>query len=555
MAFLRRLFGGKKGDAYQTGIALVEQGRFAEAIPLLQAIYDGDQASPRGSLAGLYLRQALVNEGRRLLRDGDGEGAVRPLDAAAERWPDFPDLQFQTGAASAVAGHWDAALARAQAALRCNPDYCEARLLEAAALQATDRLREAATSLDHLVESGRRVDHQLVNELAQTGAFSPENLPSDLAERVRSLAVGDDAKRRLAEMVATCRAGRWDEALAGFAELSAEFPRYPDIRVRHAAALYHLGRLDAALAETDAALAINPRYRSAASLRGLVLAESGRLGEAHDYLADVVPELEGTAGRHEELFLAYLRAVLALLVGQRQSCRDLLAGWNDLPRQFARAELVLVACDDLDGLHAASMRRIDDLYNLWTSDAELAFLRAAMLLRERQWTAVEAALAQWPSGAQEAVDDRPLLLQARLDIARGHRPDIRETTDTTSASTVDPTAWRQLGVHARLLDGLPLEAMNEAQALIDADVADEETGRLLLVAAKAAGEQPVPDPTGCCGVPDSWADPWCQLLRSQDSGVRAQESVERHGRLRPEVVQWTWLSAGFWLEPVRRWVT
>ncbi len=79
MAFLRRLMGGRGDDAYTRAIALVEDGRLAEALPLLREVYGADQTSPRGSLAGYYLRLALVGEGRRLL------GLTRPTRPTRRR--------------------------------------------------------------------------------------------------------------------------------------------------------------------------------------------------------------------------------------------------------------------------------------------------------------------------------------------------------------------------------------------------------------------------------------------------------------------------------------
>ena len=92
----------------------------------------------------------------------------------------------------------------------------------------------------------------------------------------------------LAEAVAICRAGRWDQGLAEFARLVAEYPRYPDIRARHAAALYQIGRSREALAEAEAALEGNPRYRTAVALKGLILA--GTQDEIHQRIGKELPE-------------------------------------------------------------------------------------------------------------------------------------------------------------------------------------------------------------------------------------------------------------------------
>jgi tetratricopeptide (TPR) repeat protein len=567
MAIFHKLFGGRGQDAYQQGVTLFEQGRAAEAIPLLEPVFQQDPGSPRGSLAGLYLRQALVSEGRRLLQAGDAEAAADLLARATQHWAEFPDLQFLAGAAAALARRWGAALESARQALRRNPDYCEARLLEACALQALDRPREAKDSFEALIESGRRIDHWLLLELGAGSGQASVPLPADLLDHLRRAVLGDEVKLRLAEAVALCRSGEWDEGLAVFARLGRQHPRYPDIRAKHAAALYQTGQSAAALTEAEAALAINPRYRTAVSLKGLILAEQGQVLAAHEFLADAIPRADGTAGRHEELFLAYLRAVLALLLGDFAACRQHLADWHDLPRQFARAALLLAACDDLAGLPDAALRRLEELVEVWMADAELHFLRGALLLQQRQWPMVANLLAQWPGGRKGLEDPRPLYLRARLEVAQGRPPVLPPAGPAGSAEperedaaaseiieTIAPAAWKQLAVHAALLRGDPGQACHLAGEIVADGAADEETGRLLLLAAAASGQQPPADLAGLVGPADSWGFALCRQLRLQDQGAAAEAWVQRRRRQRPDVPSWSWLATGFWLDPVRRWL-
>ena len=556
MAILRRLFGGKSNGGYERAITLVEAGRLAEALPLLRDAYAVDQSSPRGSLAGYYLRLALVGEGRRCLLAGDAGASMQALSEAVKNWPDFPDLRFLAGAAAAGAQVWDEALEHARTALRRNPDYCEARLLEAGALHALGRHQEGAVSLSSLIESGRRVDHALARTLGEPDAVELIPLHHDLPALIRTAAVGDDTKHRLGQAVAQCRAGHWEQGLAIFADLSRSHPRYPDIRAKHGAALYQTGRLEAALREVQAALAVKPRYRTAVTLHGLILAEQGCLVEAARYLADEVPRLEGTAGRHEELFLAYLRASLALLLGELEQCRELLSGWSDLGRQFARAELLLAACDDLYGWRDAATRRIEGLTEVWSADPELAFLRAAMLLDDRQWAAVEAAIGRWPGQVGGSHDDRPLILQARLDVARGRAPELPGSDEdgVAASDVVDSLAWQQLAAHRDLLNGDHAGALEHLQPLLHRSVADEETGRLLLAAAADGEAEAAAALVAAPVLPDSWLPALCRLYRRQGEAPRAEALLSARRKLRPEQVRWCWLAADFWLQPVRGWL-
>jgi tetratricopeptide (TPR) repeat protein len=566
MTFLRKLFAGRGNDAYQQGVTLYEQGHAAEAIPLLEPVFLQDPGSPRGSLAGLYLRQALVSEGRRLLAIGETDLGAATFGKAVAHWPEFPDLHFLTGAALGLTGQWGGALDAARQALRRNPEYCEARLLEASALQGLGREREANDSYQALLAGGRRGDHALLRELR--GAEPPSaTLPSDLSGYLRRSILGDDVKLRLAAAVSLCRAGSWQAGLAAFEQLRNECPRFPDVRARYAAVLYQAGDSETALEECEAALALNPRYRTAVCLRGLILAEHGEIQAAHDFLADAQPRFDGAAGRHEELFLAYLRACLCLLLGDLAACRRHLAGWHDLPRQFARAALLLAACDDLDGMPEAALRRLEELNGIWLADSELQFLRVALLLRQRQWAMAAPLLAQWPGGRRGLDDPRPLYLRARLELAQDREPVLPVGTageagngSTTAADGnraadgVSPSAWRQLAISASLMRKEPLQAWALALVQLECGDADEETGRLLLRAAAQCGQDPPADLAARIGVADSWGGDWCRLLRNRGEGAQAESLVARRRRVRPDFLQWSWLSTAFWFDPVRRWL-
>ena len=142
MALFGRFLGGE-GKATARGLALLEAGRFSEAADQLRVVALGSAGVPDDSLASYHFRQALLGEGRRLLRSGEAARAVSWLAEAATLWPRYADLQFLHGAALALAGSTEAdeALAAARRALRLNPDYIEARLLEAEVLRRLERPR------------------------------------------------------------------------------------------------------------------------------------------------------------------------------------------------------------------------------------------------------------------------------------------------------------------------------------------------------------------------------------------------------------------------------
>jgi len=362
MSLLDRFLGGGRDRVHAEGIALLEEGRYAEAVVCLREAVVG-RVNTSGSLASYHFRQALLGEGRRLLRAGSPDRARVLFDEAVGLWNRYPDLHCLAGTAAGLAGDWEVALSAARASLRLNADYVEARLLEATALQALERSREAAAALDSLLESGRRVQSWLVERLARTGAYEPDDLPTNLPALLTAALGGESEKEEVAAAVALCRAGRWEEGLARFSELVTRRPRYPDYRTRHAAALFQVARDDEALTEVEAALALNEDYRLAIDLKALILADTGRIAAARAFLraADERRSTRDGTRTHEDLFGAYLRGVLALLTGHAAEVVNLFDGWRDLAQGFSRAELLVAAAEDLTAAPTACRKRLEAL--------------------------------------------------------------------------------------------------------------------------------------------------------------------------------------------------
>jgi len=590
MSLLTRFLRGGRSRAYAKGVALLEEGRFAEASELLRAVaLDGDD-QPATSLAGFHFRQSLLHEGRRHLRAEQWAKAAPWFAEAVSLWSQYPDLHCLHGAALGLAGRWDEALPEAKSALRLNPDYIEARLLEAASLVRLDRSRDAADSLNALVESGRRVEHWLVAEYRGDAPYAGDRLPGNLAESLMRAVAGRSEKEELAAAVALCRAGRWQEGLDRFAALVERQPRYPDYRTRLAAALFQVGRNDEALAEVEAGLALNEDYRPAQDLRGLVLADQGRLREARDFLASADGRRadDGGArdsGSHERLFGAYVRAVLALLHGDGAAAAQLLDGWGELARQFARAELLLAAVDDLSGRPESCGRRLASLAGEWPGETLYAYLLACHHLGGRRWREAENALARWPRDGRQP-DPRPLYLQGLLDLAQGRRPvghdlglggtlpaaadpsppDTAAGGEETAAATGDgggdagsgdpvisAPAWRLLEGRAALLRG-DAEACWNACAEAAPEGTVTEPLLELMTAAGLAGAVPPGDWRPPAAEPTSCLPGLVHLQVRQGCGAQAEELAARWRGLHPELPEAWWLSVRFWLAPVRGWL-
>lgn len=551
MSLIDKLLGRRAGDPYAEGLSRYEAGRYAEAADWLRTAEREQRRGVSGSLAAFFLRQALTLEGRRLLRAGQPAAARPFLQEAAATWSGFPDLHCLLGMAQALEGDFGAALGSAVAALRANPDYAEARLLEAAVLAQLGRRAEAAASLDKLLESARRIDHHLIAELARSGGYDAATLPGDLLERVRRTAEAGSEDFELAEAVALCRAGRWQEGMARLREICGRRPDYPDYQLKLAAACYQNGQNEEALAAADRALAVNPGYRAAAQLKALVLAEGGRLMQARSLLSEH-PALAGPArGQpHEELFTDYLRAALDLLTGRADACLARLEEWNDLTQAFPRGALLAAAAEAMLGREGAAARRLAQLAAAWPGDPDFAAVHVHFLLRQGALEKAARALAAWPGGTPNA-DHRPLLLSACLALAEGRAPDLEPLAAVSELAR----ARLYLAARGHAVRGRWALCRDAAAQLWREGGATE---RVALLAAAAAAALDDADAA------PAWRDvpPLAESLApyaicaARRAGNQAEAEAVRclHQELHGDDPRWTWLSPLHWLAPIRAWL-
>jgi tetratricopeptide (TPR) repeat protein len=483
MSLLGRFLGGDRSNALAEGMALMEERRFAEAANRLRVAALGRSDSASGSLASYHFRQALVAEGRRLMRIGKSVEALEGLAEAVRLWDQYPDLHCLHGTALAQAGNWDLALQEARFALRLNHDYIEARLLEATALNSLKRHREAADSLNSLVESDRRVDHWLIDTFKRARQYGPQDLPPDMIDHLTKSLSGESEKEEVAAAVALCREGRWQEGLDCFSSLVLRRPRYPDYRTRHAAALFQMGQVQKALEEVEAALALNERYRTAIDLKGLILADCGRLLEARSFLQDADEQLEGDSniGAHEELFGAYLRGVLALLTGYAVEVPKLLEGWPDLVRTFARAELLLAAADDLLGRTTTCGRRLADLADEWSAEPVYFELLAYHHLGNQRYRDVAGVISRWPSKDKESTVLS--FLGEVLSLSEAKNSDDSWVAPDGVDGVISAEAWQFLAARACYQTGDDAGAWQLCESLLQRGIKSERLVRLQTAAA------------------------------------------------------------------------
>jgi tetratricopeptide (TPR) repeat protein len=261
------------------GSALLQAGRAAEAIPMLQraASADAAYATPHYDLALAYQKT------------GRADAAIEELRAAIRLRPDYADAQGTLGLMLRDAGHQDEALLHFQEAARLAPASVEARtnlglsLLEAGRTQEAIREHRAAVAL---APDSPRPHNNLASALRQSGdvaqaiaeyrkalALRPEyaeahaNLALALADvqdvagalthfaeaaRIRP----DDYRLRMAYGSLLCDAGRLDEGVAQFAQAARLMPNQLDPLLLSARAYGAARRFGDAAASLEQALAV-----------------------------------------------------------------------------------------------------------------------------------------------------------------------------------------------------------------------------------------------------------------------------------------------------------
>jgi len=185
--------------------------------------------------------------------------ALEDLHAAAERHPEFADVQNLMGLCLSLAGRPEEALAAFERATALNEGYVEAHLNRAITLNDLGRTDEARESFQRAAEAD--------GEKTGGGRFS-----SAAAARLANLhaQLGDTY----------LQAGAADEALEEYRKAAGLRPQFVDIRNKLARTLIDLGRLDDAALELEAILAERPSFVAARANLGLAHYRAGRLDDA-----------------------------------------------------------------------------------------------------------------------------------------------------------------------------------------------------------------------------------------------------------------------------------
>lgn len=259
---------------YDAGVRAFERGDLEEAVACFRKVVARVTEPALRDRSRSYLAGALGKLGRAALEAGEPRRAIEMLGNAVSVRPRFADLHVMLAIAHLEVGEISNAEVEAEVALRLNPVYTHAALVQGAVWIAQGRTTEGlieaveAASRDRRLQTDRfragvdaADDGRWEEAVAHFAAVRPEpqtELDSalfrfDRAMRDHDFVVAEEAAKEARSLV----------------------PDYPDMAVRHGRALMELGRLDESATAFGSAVQARDSYAEAWALLGVVRRRQG----------------------------------------------------------------------------------------------------------------------------------------------------------------------------------------------------------------------------------------------------------------------------------------
>jgi tetratricopeptide (TPR) repeat protein len=147
--------------AFQQGVARLERADWEGADGLLRRALERPDAELESEIARYH----------ELMREGQCEQALAVVEAMVERHDAYPDLHFLVGTAEIRLGMMDDALVSLARALELHPDFLDARVAFAQALEAVGRIAEGIEQAQWVLD--QEPSHVGAQELVATHRRHP----------------------------------------------------------------------------------------------------------------------------------------------------------------------------------------------------------------------------------------------------------------------------------------------------------------------------------------------------------------------------------------------
>jgi Flp pilus assembly protein TadD len=281
--------------------------RFSRALLAAAAICAASCGAARGSDGGLAATGRDLEAGQALIEQGEFAEAADVFEALVQKTPGDPALHYYLGVAKAGVGDVSSAEAEYKRAIELDATLLEARsnlgvlLLGKGDLEAARFELEACVDLDPedgdshynlgLVHEAAGRDGDAVTEFTRAAELSPEDPlpPMALAEAER-------------------RKGKLDAALSWYAKAAERAPEEPTVALGRAQVLLALKRGDEAKAALVSVGKMEAADPTALTTAGLLLAKAGHDADAVDLYRAAVAKDEKFPRAHVLLANALARA-------------------------------------------------------------------------------------------------------------------------------------------------------------------------------------------------------------------------------------------------------
>jgi protein O-GlcNAc transferase len=280
MAFVGKWFGFGRNADYDEGLRAFEAGDYAAAAERFRAAMGAGGDLSLRQRAKSYLAGSLGKIGRAAMERGDHTAAVQALGDAVAVRPRYADLHVALALAHDALGEHHRLHEEVRAALRINPKYGHAVLLEAALLMRSGAHGDGLFRAVEAVSLDRRLETDTYRKAIEAADAEKWNEAADLIFAVRP--VGGDAADHQARGDRMMQAGRWEDAEEAYRQALEAAPHYADLRSRHGQALFELGHVDQAVDAFREAVTINPKFAEAHALLGVSLRRLGQEDEAKE---------------------------------------------------------------------------------------------------------------------------------------------------------------------------------------------------------------------------------------------------------------------------------
>jgi eukaryotic-like serine/threonine-protein kinase len=274
-------------DYYLAGAEHVAQGRYGDALPLLQNAAERD---PQDFWSQLLL--GLCYDG--LSRDADARACYTTSIAL---WPDFPWTYFNRGLVYLRQNDLAHAISDFERVIRLRPDFAEVYMNRALAYQGMKEYRAATEDLTHALELEAPYTRiYFMRARVRDLAGDKDGARKDFAEGLRREPT--DEKSWIARGVAKL-ASDLPGALADFEKAEELNPRSLAALQNQAHVLSKLGRNEKAIRVLDQEIEMYPDYVPARAGRGVLRARLKQRDAAHEDAEEALARDFGPATQYQ----------------------------------------------------------------------------------------------------------------------------------------------------------------------------------------------------------------------------------------------------------------